>query len=77
MDDSWLIQWAVQKRGDLNIGNSTESRRTEYVASLYWAAATMTSTGYGDIRAGTTMGRLFALCAMLIGLLVSADSTSC
>ncbi|CAH1786243.1 unnamed protein product [Owenia fusiformis] len=43
---------------------------TEYVLSLYWAAATMSSTGYGDISASTTLGRVIALCAMLCGLLL-------
>ncbi|XP_022094111.1 uncharacterized protein LOC110981133 isoform X3 [Acanthaster planci] len=42
----------------------------EYVTALYWAAATMTSTGYGDISAHTTIGRAIALGAMLIGLLL-------
>ncbi|XP_071497085.1 uncharacterized protein [Diadema antillarum] len=42
----------------------------EYIISLYWAAATMTSTGYGDISAHTTVGRAIALGAMLVGLLL-------
>lgn len=42
----------------------------EYIISLYWAAATMTSTGYGDISANTTLGRFIALVAMLFGLLL-------
>ncbi|XP_077978719.1 uncharacterized protein LOC144434138 [Glandiceps talaboti] len=42
----------------------------EYVLALYWAAATMSSTGYGDISAHTTLGRAIALAAMLIGLLL-------
>ncbi|XP_064635102.1 uncharacterized protein LOC135492519 [Lineus longissimus] len=41
-----------------------------YVQSLYWAAATMTSTGYGDISAHTTLGRVVCIVAMLIGLLL-------
>ncbi|XP_071795542.1 uncharacterized protein [Asterias amurensis] len=46
------------------------SQFEEYVTALYWAAATMTSTGYGDISAHTTIGRALALAAMLIGLLL-------
>nr|XP_054756976.1 uncharacterized protein LOC129263078 [Lytechinus pictus] len=42
----------------------------EYIQSLYWAAATMTSTGYGDISAHSTIGRAIALAAMLVGLLL-------
>ncbi|XP_070566365.1 uncharacterized protein [Ptychodera flava] len=42
----------------------------EYVLAMYWAAATMSSTGYGDISAHTTVGRAIALAAMLVGLLL-------
>ena len=42
----------------------------DYIASLYWAAATMSSTGYGDIHAHNTESRLFAIVIMLIGLLL-------
>ncbi|XP_033108885.1 uncharacterized protein LOC117110323 isoform X2 [Anneissia japonica] len=42
----------------------------EYVTALYWAAATMTSTGYGDISAHTTVARFISVVAMLVGLLL-------
>jgi len=42
----------------------------DYIASLYWAAATMSSTGYGDIHAHSTETRLIATAVMLIGLLL-------
>ncbi|XP_071851243.1 uncharacterized protein [Apostichopus japonicus] len=49
---------------------SSSTPPEKYIISLYWAAATMTSTGYGDISANTTLGRFIALVAMLIGLLL-------
>jgi len=42
----------------------------DYIASLYWAAATMSSTGYGDIHAHNTESQLIAIVVMLIGLLL-------
>ena len=41
-----------------------------YVQTLYWAAATMTSTGYGDITAKTTRGEFIVLFVLIIGLLI-------
>jgi len=40
-----------------------------YTSSLYWATATATSTGYGDVRAYTTNEKLFSIVAMLAGKL--------
>ena len=42
----------------------------DYIASLYWAAATMSSTGYGDIHAHNTESQLIATVVMLAGLLL-------
>lgn len=42
----------------------------DYVACLYWAAATMSSTGYGDIHAYDATSQLIAICVMIIGLLL-------
>nr|XP_018667906.1 uncharacterized protein LOC100185773 [Ciona intestinalis] len=39
----------------------------DYIKTMYWASTTMTSTGYGDISASTTSGRMFALGTMIIG----------
>jgi len=40
-----------------------------YVTSLYWSATTVTSTGYGDVRAYTVSEKVFAVISMLIGKL--------
>lgn len=40
-----------------------------YVLSLYWSAATLTSTGYGDYHASTSPERAAALLVMLAGTL--------
>jgi len=38
-----------------------------YTTSLYWATATATSTGYGDIRAYSTNEKVFSIIGMLAG----------
>ena len=41
-----------------------------YTNSVYWAMATLTTVGYGDIRGYTTLERSFALATMLYGKLM-------
>ena len=38
----------------LSTGNSTVGFPRQYITSLYWAAATSASVGYGDVHAHTT-----------------------
>lgn len=40
---------------------------TQYVTSMYWTIATITTVGYGDMGAGTTGERLYSMLAMLVG----------
>ena len=40
----------------------------QYIVSLYWATATTTSVGYGDIRAHTDLERSYATFVMIIGV---------
>ena len=45
---------------------------TRYTSALYWAATTMSTTGYGDIVPLTNYERTYALSVMLVGVVVSA-----
>ena len=65
-DTSWTYNF--DNLNNLIIANHTSVN--QYITSLYYAAATMTSTGYGEISAYTTLGRLLSLISMLIGLLI-------
>lgn len=53
----------------ISVANGTAGSR-EYIASMYWAAATMSSTGYGDIHAHDTSSQLISVVVMLCGLLL-------
>eukprot|EP00959_Pyramimonas_sp_CCMP1952_P161143 3369800-Pyramimonas_sp.AAC.1 len=44
----------------------------QYIASVYWAVTTMSTIGYGDITAVTTMERIVALLCMCVGAAIFA-----
>jgi voltage-gated potassium channel len=39
-----------------------------YIKSLYWATATLTTIGYGDITPTTNAGRLYTMIVMILGV---------
>lgn len=41
----------------------------QYIVSLYWAVATTTTVGYGDIRAHTHLERVYAVLIMIFGVM--------
>ncbi len=46
---------------------------TQYIASLYFAFATLTTVGYGDIAANTTLERTVAIVALVLGSAIFAS----
>lgn len=63
-----FIVWAVEKkRNPENFGGHPV---TGIGQGIWWAAATMTTVGYGDIAPRTFVGRTIAVIWMLVGIVI-------
>lgn len=66
-DSSWI---GVESSRLETVSNSSYASAAQYCDSLYWAMATMTTTGYGDFHAETDAERIFSIVAMIAGKLL-------
>jgi len=53
-------------------GAVRDSTQDRYVAALYWSVMTLTTVGYGDVHAHTTIERLYAMICMMLGAFLFA-----
>jgi hypothetical protein len=65
--DSIEVGWLSRQPNMLPRGYTASSELYEWVTSIYWAIATMTTIGYGDISGFTNTERGFACIAMITG----------
>jgi hypothetical protein len=65
--DSIEVGWLSRQPNMLPRGHTGSSELYEWVTSIYWAIATMTTIGYGDISGFTNTERGFACIAMITG----------
>lgn len=40
----------------------------KYIMAMYWTITTLATVGYGDVTPLTTVGRIYAMCIMMIGV---------
>ena len=71
------IWYYVAKLQDLNpdcwvtrLGYIDATHSEIYIVSFYWTLTTVTTVGYGDINAGTTIERIYNLFLMLFGVIM-------
>lgn len=48
-------------------GSAGPSRRSAYIAALYFTLSSLTSVGFGNVCANTDAEKVFSICTMLIG----------
>jgi CRP-like cAMP-binding protein len=64
------IYWRIEEYSFL------DSRKLTYADSIYWAAATLTSTGYGDLIATREETKIFATISMMLGVALISSLTA-
>ena len=60
------LSWATTHQ----ITHTSTSPLHNYIISVYWASATLTSVGYGDVSAHSTREMVFALVVQLVGIML-------
>jgi len=65
-----LIAGCNQLLGDCEGGECDVEISVQYVYSLYWAMATLTTVGYGDISAVSSTEIVFGIFALIMGTLI-------
>ncbi|XP_036125228.1 potassium voltage-gated channel subfamily H member 4 [Molossus molossus] len=73
----WDIGWLHElgKRLEMPYVNGSAggpSRRSAYIAALYFTLSSLTSVGFGNVCANTDIEKIFSICTMLIGALMHA-----
>nr|XP_051680933.1 potassium voltage-gated channel subfamily H member 4 isoform X3 [Oryctolagus cuniculus] len=73
----WDIGWLHElgKRLEMPYVNGSAggpSRRSAYIAALYFTLSSLTSVGFGNVCANTDAEKIFSICTMLIGALMHA-----
>ena len=62
-----ILPWTEHVFGP-DMHNSTGAGQSrKYVTALYWSFMTMTTVGYGDVHARTTLEKIVSITAMLVG----------
>jgi len=64
-EESWMMYYSMIKKSSIEL----------YVFSWYFTVTTITTVGYGDISAHTTLERLFCIFLMIIGVIAFSFAT--
>ncbi|XP_021096011.1 potassium voltage-gated channel subfamily H member 4 isoform X2 [Heterocephalus glaber] len=71
-DIGWLQELGRRLDAPYVNGSAGPSRRSAYIAALYFTLSSLTSVGFGNVCANTDAEKVFSVCTMLVGALMHA-----
>ncbi|XP_063107614.1 potassium voltage-gated channel subfamily H member 4 isoform X3 [Cavia porcellus] len=71
-DIGWLQELGRRLDAPYVNGSAGPSRRSAYIAALYFTLSSLTSVGFGNVSANTDAEKVFSICTMLVGALMHA-----
>lgn len=78
-EDTWTKNWTDSPAQEKELetqnedaGKKNESNFNNFLDAVYWATVTLTTVGYGDVCAGTMIGKIITIISSFFGIAIVA-----
>ncbi|XP_049859060.1 potassium voltage-gated channel subfamily H member 8 isoform X2 [Schistocerca gregaria] len=71
-EKDWDLGWIHTMAERLKVPVTNISHSESYITALYFTCSSLTSVGFGNVSANTSVEKIFSICTMLVGALMHA-----